>query len=155
MHSLRHTFRTRSTDKQVLFSFPFPPPLFCSRIVDVRSGDMTFCQSRSNESRSVFPFRVSSFFFFYPFSLSSISVSILSLSLFQFASAMINRDTRLARSRAAAVVVFTEALHSREKRLSFHGNAVTLWHLSTLMPTCRRGTVRRDAAYELGERKTH
>lgn len=56
---------------------------------------------------------------------------------------MINRDTRLARSRAVAVVVFTEALHPREKRLSFHGNAVTLWHLSTLMPT--RGATRRSS----------
>lgn len=77
MHSLRHTFRTRSTDKQLLFSFPFPPPLFCSRIVDVRSGDMTFCQSRSNESRSVFPFRVSSFFLSILYlCLCSVSISL-------------------------------------------------------------------------------
>lgn len=50
---------TRSTDKQVL-----PPSLcpFCT--ADVRSGDMTFRQSRSNDFARFFLFRVSSFFFF-------------------------------------------------------------------------------------------
>lgn len=62
---------------------------------------------------------------FFSFSLS------LSRSICLSPPAMINRDTRVV-----SVVVFAEAPQrrapAREKRLSFHGNAVTLWYLSAL-----------------------